>query len=133
MVLKVREMYAAGHTIAEIQSQVSGAKVQNLMVRYGIERRSSAKRNQRGERNHMWRGSNAGYQALHLRVEAERGKPSCCVTCGTDDPDIRYEWANLTGNYADTSDFERMCVACHRVFDAARRAETGERTSPVRR
>jgi hypothetical protein len=42
------------------------------------------------------------------------------------------EWANLTGNYADIDDYERMCVLCHRNFDAARRRATGRRTSPVR-
>jgi hypothetical protein len=36
-------------------------------------------------------------------------------------PATRYEWANLTGSYGDPGDYERMCVTCHRRFDAARR------------
>ena len=81
----------------------------------------------------MWAGDRAGYQALHLRVEVARGKPSGCQRCGCEEPSARYEWANLTGNYTDINDYERMCVPCHRSFDARRRAATGERTSPVRR
>ena len=44
----------------------------------------------------------------------------------------RMEWANLTGEYQDVTDYARMCVSCHRKFDAARRALTGRRTSPRR-
>jgi hypothetical protein len=80
----------------------------------------------------MWRGDAAKYQALHIRVEAARGKPQHCSECGATKPG-RYEWANLTGDYADVNDYARMCVSCHRRYDAARRAATGERTSPVRR
>ena len=35
--------------------------------------------------------------------------------------------------YADVDDYARMCVSCHRHFDAARRRLTGRRTSPKRR
>ena len=94
------------------------------------KRRVAAKRDQAGAANHMWRGDEAGYQALHLRVEAARGKPHECSKCGSTEG--RMEWANLTGNYADVDDYARMCVSCHRNFDAARRRLTGRRTSPKR-
>lgn len=129
---KVRSLYESGHTIAEVQAAVSGVKVQLIMERYGVERRAAAKRNQSGDRNHMWAGDDAGYTALHLRVYAKRGAPQSCTRCGTDAAS-RYEWANLTGNYQDVNDYQRMCVACHRQFDAARRRATGMRTSPARR
>ena len=129
---KVRSMYAAGSTIAEIQAEVSGAKVRNIMVRYGIERRKAVPRNQRGSAGHTWKGDSASYTAFHLRVQNERGKPQECSRCGANSPG-RYEWANLTGNYQDVNDYQRMCVTCHRRFDAARRRATGMRTSPARR
>lgn len=135
IVAAVREAYESGMSMRETAETVGvTVKVlQRLMPRHGIERRVAAKRNQSGEANHMWCGDTAGYQALHLRVEAARGKPCRCERCGLTDPAARYEWANLTGNYTDTTDFERMCVSCHRRFDAARRQRTGARTSPVRR
>jgi hypothetical protein len=136
LVERVRDLYEAGHTMREV-AELCGVSVkvlQTLMPRHGIARRSTAKRNQRGPANHMWKGDAAGYQALHLRVEAERGKPAYCTRCGVTGGDgpTRYEWANLTGDYADVSDYARMCVPCHRGYDADRRRLTGERTSPRR-
>lgn len=130
LIERIRSLYESGLTIAEVQRQVRGCKVQNVMVRYGIPRRACAKRNQRGEANHMWRGDDAGYQALHLRVAAARGKPSYCNWCGTTDG--KFEWANLSGAYEDVNDYERLCASCHRFYDAARRRETGRRTMPTR-
>ncbi|QHB37302.1 HNH endonuclease [Gordonia phage Gudmit] len=132
LVDKVQAMYAAGHTITEIQAEVHGAKVQNIIRRYDINTRPAIKRDQRGEKNHMWRGDAANYQALHLRVESARGKPSRCARCWTTTPG-RYEWANRTGKYEDINDYVRLCVSCHRRYDAARRQATGRRTSPERR
>lgn len=132
LVEEVRTLYEAGHTIREIQERISGAKVQNIIARYGIKTRSTAKRNQWGINNSSWRGDQAGYCALHLRVQQARGKPSSCEICGASEP-ARYEWANLTGNYLDINDYSRMCIPCHRSFDAERRRKTGMRTSPVRR
>jgi len=133
LVARVREMYADGHTMAEV-AELAGTTIktlQRLMPRYGIARRGFGKRDQRGNKNASWRGSNATYGALHLRVEAARGKPRGCQRCGTTDPNIRYAWANLTGAYEDVNDYERMCPACHNPFDAARRRETGELTVPA--
>lgn len=135
LVARVEEMYGSGMTQAEIAAAVGLTQkvIWKLMKNHGLHARVAAKRDQAGEKNHMWRGETAQYQALHLRVEATRGKPSECSRCGTTDPHLRYEWANLTGRYDDTADYERMCVSCHRRYDIARRAATGEPTSPVRR
>ena len=97
-------------------------------MRYLPERRSTAKRNQKGAANHSWKGENAGYTALHLRVDAARGKPMRCEWC-EDQTNNRYEWANLTGNYTNVWDFVRLCVSCHRTYDSKRRKETGQKTS----
>lgn len=134
LVAQVRRLYESGLTRAEVQQAVGpGAKVETIMRRHGIDARRAIKRDQAGERNHMWRGDSANYQALHLRVDAARGKPAHCTRCDRRDAGTRYEWANLTGDYTDVDDYERMCVPCHRTFDADRRRRTGARTSPVRR
>ena len=130
-VAKVRALYESGATIAEIQAVTPGVKVQNLIARNGIKTRPAAKRNQLRENNDSWKGDAASYTAMHLRVYVQRGRPSQCSKCGKCGPG-RYEWANLTGNYADVHDYARMCVPCHRKFDSQRRQETGRRTSPRR-
>lgn len=124
MVARVREMYEAGFTISEIQRQVTGCKVQNLMARCGIPRRRAVPRDQSGERNAIWRGDAAGYKALHLRVATARGKPSFCGECGATEG--RFEWANLTGRYEDVWDYQRMCVPCHRAYDFKGRRPNGQ-------
>lgn len=117
-------MYRSGMTVTEIRREFpKGYRVQTILERYLPERRTAAKRDQRGPANHMWRGDEAGYAALHLRVAAERGQPSECSWCGATDG--RFEWANLSGLYEDISDYERLCASCHRTYDAARRRETG--------
>lgn len=131
IVSKVRAMYEAGATIAEIQAVTPGVKVQNLIKKIGIETRSAVKRNQLRENNDSWKGDSASYTAMHLRVYAQRGRPSECSRCGKSSPG-RYEWANLTGDYSNVLDYARMCVPCHRKFDSQRRKETGRRTSPRR-
>ena len=57
------------------------------------------------------------YAALHLRVQTIRGTDSKCDTCGTTDPERAYDWANLTGNYADPWDYDRLCRSCHWKLD----------------
>lgn len=135
MVERVEGLYAAGMTQQEIASELSTSQkvIWRLMKNHDIAARVAAKRSQAGESNHMWRGDDAKYQALHLRVEAARGKPRECGRCGSNDLNARYERANLTGKYTDVDDYERMCVSCHRTYDAQRRAATGQRTCPVRR
>lgn len=71
----------------------------------------------RGSNGGMWKGDEASYSAFHYRVESVRGKPKKCEVCGQDNPNKKYEWANLTGNYKDVDDYKRMCTSCHRCFD----------------
>ena len=78
--------------------------------------RIAKKRDQFGPKNHMWKGDNAGYASLHRRVEIKRGKPRLCSKCGTTEA-IEYNWANLTGNYADVNDYIRLCRSCHAKMD----------------
>lgn len=74
-------------------------------------------KSQSRELNNNWRGNHVGYSACHYRVTKERGSPKICEICGTKEKRI-YNWANLTGNYTDIYDYKRMCVSCHRKYDA---------------
>ncbi len=91
--------------------------VQTAMRVFGIPARRQAKRDQRGSKNARWKGSQAGYQALHLRVATARGKPTYCEHCPQNSPSASYEWANVSGNYEDVMDYKRLCLSCHRKFD----------------
>jgi len=124
MVREVQHLYTAlGHSQMEVAERlgVSLKVIYRLMINHDIPRRPQIKRDQRGLNNATWRGDSATYAAFHKRVEAEFGKPSRCARCGTDDPSKTYDWANLTGNYHDIADYERMCRSCHRRYDNARR------------
>lgn len=124
-------MYRNGMTVAEIRASAPpGYRIQTVLGRYLPELRPAIKRDQFGPNNDSWKGDRAGYQALHLRVGSARGNPSECEWCHATDG--RFEWANLTGDYSDVNDYARLCVPCHRRYDAQRRRETGRRTSPVR-
>lgn len=118
MVMSVRDMYQRNMTQSEIAKALNTTQkvIWNLMRRHGIVARVAAKRDQYGPNNSSWKGDMAGYAALHLRVEAQRGAPSLCEVCGTTSAK-KFEWANLTGRYEDVSDYRRMCSSCHAKFD----------------
>lgn len=67
-----------------------------------------------GKAHYNFKGNNAGYKAYHLRVTKERGKAKICTLCKSD---YWVEWANLTGQYSDTSDYVELCRKCHNEFD----------------
>lgn len=125
---EVKRLYDAGHTQNEIADIFNTTQkvVWKFMKREGIKARVPAKRDQRGEKNSNWAGDEATYSAFHFRVELVRGKPCLCSVCG--ETEGRFEWANLTGKYENVNDYVRLCVSCHRRYDAKRRKETGKRT-----
>lgn len=117
---RVRDLYwGRGMTQNEIADELATTQkaVWGCMVRNQIPRRPPAKRNQWGKNNDNWKGEDASYQALHLRVERLRGKPKRCFECGTEDPDKNYDWANLSGEYGDPTDYTRLCRSCHWRMD----------------
>lgn len=62
-----------------------------------------------------WAG-NTNYARLHKWIQRKLGKPSLCVFCGTSDG--KFEWSNISGKYReDISDWQRLCIKCHRKFD----------------
>lgn len=118
IVARVAELYAAGATQTEVAAtlKVSQKVIFTIMRRHGITARVAAKRDQTGEKNSSWRGDKAGYQAFHRRLYALLGKPSRCSQCGTEEASF-YDYANLTGDYADINDYAPMCRSCHWKFD----------------
>jgi hypothetical protein len=118
-VSRIREMYNAGHTQAEIARALDTTQkvVHGAMKRAGIPTRKATKRDQWRENNPQWKGDEASYTAFHHRVERARDKPLRCDECGTTDPEQAYDWANLTGDYGNVEDYRRMCRSCHWKYD----------------
>lgn len=123
--LKIAQLYISGMTQDEVsRSMECGRKtVSNSLKRQGVKSRKAAKRNQWGDKNTKWKGDAATYFPKHRRVERRFGKPKKCCLCGTENPSLWYDWANLTGNYNDPNDYKRMCRKCHRKYDAKRRIQ----------
>lgn len=118
LVKKVRDLYLSGSTQHEVAESVGLTQkvVWNLMRRHKIKSRVAAKRNQWRENNSSWKGDGAGKAAFHKRLYAKFGKPRKCAKCGTTKSD-NYDYANLTGNYQDISDYAPMCRSCHWKYD----------------
>lgn len=122
-------LYDSGMTQADVAAAMGLTPkiIQNLFKRRRKTARKAARRPFSLSGKHYWSGDDVTYSALHYRVESERGKPSLCSRCGKTKG--RFEWANLTGNYTDINDYERLCRSCHHTFDNARRRATGISTS----
>ena len=116
---RVRTLYEQGSTQVEVAVLLDTTQrtVWQVMNRHNIPRRPAIKRDQRGEKNAYWKGGEARYQALHIRVQQLRGKPQKCEQCGVEGPGRSYDWANLTGQYDDPSDYKRLCRSCHWKLD----------------
>lgn len=118
LVQEVSRLYGEGLTQHEIATRVglSQKVVWNIMRRHAIAARPAAKRNQVSERNASWKGDDAGCAAFHRRLYALHGKPACCSRCGTDKAS-HYDYANLSGQYHDLTDYAPMCRSCHAKYD----------------
>jgi len=67
----------------------------------------------RGEKNHLWKGDNAGYNAIHEWVRKNKPKPKLCPSCKKIHPK---DLANISGKYKrNINDFEWLCRKCHMV------------------
>ena len=124
IVQMICEMYRSGMTVAEIRKEApKGYRVQTILERYLPERRSAAKRDQRGPSNHMW-SNHPGYQARHLRL----GQASAysCIDCGNP----AEEWSYIGGCAQEMRDgahpspyclhdhhYSPRCRRCHRRHD----------------
>lgn len=133
LVERIRRLYAEdGLTIAEVQAIIGhGVKVQLVIERYAIPRRRAVKRNQRGERNDMWRGPDASYGAVHLRLLTSRGPASAyvCSDCGAAAAEWAYDYGcpnqreDQQNGYLYSTDLSRYsprCRPCHQQQDRER-------------
>jgi hypothetical protein len=72
-----------------------------------------------GSEHYAWKGSAAGYQALHNRVIHLRGRAAHCewrATAGC--RSIKYEWAHLHGtDPGDSQNYVSLCKTCHQEYD----------------
>lgn len=120
----VIDLYDSGLTQKEVAEQLNTTQkvICKFMKRNGIIARIAKKRDQYGVRNSLWKGDNATYKALHLRVSVHRGKAEDygCSVCGSKGDNKWYDWANLTGSYNDVCDYAPMCRKCHRGYDRSR-------------
>ncbi len=77
-------------------------------------------RGKKGAENGMWKGDEASYWAMHMRVRTARGKADHCLIYGCTDTGP-FQWANISGNYGDVADYMPMCCTHHRQYDDDRR------------
>lgn len=128
LIEEITSKYQSGMTIAEIQSETDGVKVQHVLQRHLEKRRIAAKRNQSGGLNHMWKGNDAGYEAAHWRVKNIHGSAriNTCIDCGEMADDWSYDgldpeekqdpihgcWYSLKINH-----YQARCRECHRQYD----------------
>lgn len=76
----------------------------------------------KGEKSIEWKGDNVSYRGLHKWIENQLGKPMTCSICLNSNLNkTQYHWSNISGNYKrELSDWQRLCVKCHRQFDKGR-------------
>jgi len=115
---KAIKLYESGMTQIEVGKILNTTQkvIYSRFKKINYKCRIAKKRNQERENNASWKGSLAGYAALHYRVIKAKGSPSLCEECGTTESK-RFEWANLTKNYSDINDYKRLCKSCHAKFD----------------
>lgn len=115
-------MYKTGLTYVEIADALGTdyGNVFKAIRRAGEAGRAYGERNGRGEESRVWKGDNASYSAFHRRLYRTKGKAAGCSACGQANTALYYDWANLTGNYADVNDYASLCRPCHRRYDQAR-------------
>lgn len=117
---RLRELYSDRVMTLDEIAELFGVTVKRVytaMRRFGIARRSRAVRDQYAEKNPGWKGDSVGYKGAHCRLNRLKGQPKKCENCKTADPAKRYEWASMSGRYADPADYKRLCALCHRRLD----------------
>ena len=125
-------LYEAGCTIKEVQDALpKGHKAQRIIARYVPTRRSTAKRNQRGPANHMWKQS-PSYGAVHLRLGSVSDHE--CLDCGKTAQHWSYrgecgtELTDKSGRAycVHPHHYAPRCVKCHHEYDYKGRRPNGQ-------
>lgn len=87
---------------------------------------------QKGERHFAWQREKVSYNALHLWVRTNLGRPKFCEECKTIKAK-KYDWANKSYLYKrDKSDWVRLCRSCHTKRDVANGRKTSFLIYPER-
>lgn len=101
--------------IAGIIGCTSRTPIENAMKCYMFQRRKNG--GGKGlNASIRWVGDAVSRPAAHHRLYKMFGKPRRCDHCHTTTAKC-YDWANLSGNYADPNDFKRLCRSCHLKLD----------------
>ena len=67
------------------------------------------------DKNGMWVGDKASYQAIHTWLRKHHKKPSCCSYCGDSK---KLDWASKTKEYTrNISEYVALCRGCHIKLD----------------
>lgn len=75
-----------------------------------------------GDKNHIWKGDEVSYTALHAWVRRHLGKACECTKCGKNKEESKIEWASVSHHAKrDLSDYISLCVTCHRKYDKKER------------
>jgi len=71
-----------------------------------------------GKEARGWKGSDAGYAAIHMWLTKHYKKESC-DHCDKKLQELsRLEWANISGKYKrEREDYLCLCPSCHRKMD----------------
>lgn len=130
-------MYEQGMTVAEIRAVFpKGYRVQTILERHLDYRRACAKREQSGEKNHMWKGDSAGYSAAHLRLQVALGRANehACSDCDEKAADWSYCGSCPEERNGVTSPpycvhpehYKPRCTRCHHHYDSKGRRPNGQ-------
>jgi hypothetical protein len=68
-----------------------------------------------GNKNGMWKGNDAGYNAIHIWINSHLIDHKLCRYCGSKN---NLHWSNKNHLYKRIkSDWQRVCAKCHRKYD----------------
>lgn len=111
-------LYESGLTQEEVGKKLGTTQkvIYERFKKIGYKSRIARKRNQWGDKNHMWKGDDATYAAKHHWIEKQKGKPNKCEDCGTTQGQM--DWASIDHLYLrDVNNWKRLCRKCHRKMD----------------
>jgi hypothetical protein len=82
------------------------------------------------ELSNAWKGSKAGYHAIHIWLSKHYDKGNSCEHCKTTTAS-RLEWANISGEYKrNRDDYKVLCPSCHRLYDQNNKCRNGHEYKP---
>lgn len=116
--VRCRKSYQKTSEYRELLRSKHLGKVISEETRKKISHSQKGKRT--GKENHLWKGDNVGYRAMHDWIRREKGTPDICEHCGMIGSleKKRLVWANKSHKYLrDINDWMRLCYPCHRKYD----------------